>query len=116
LLGVDSYYAHTYRLRWTLPVAPNANEEVAFDGVGEVWTYQDMISYISLTMLIPIKWQQPKVVCYAAPVGFVLSSINEWLMFPPSCEKSGNNYFVTAEWLGAESWSSTLYDGGSHYP
>ncbi len=117
LLGVDSYYSWTYRMRWTVPVVLGSNEIIAVPNVGMVQSYQDVIDYVQGTMTIPISWAQPSVTCYIAELGgFVALEINEWLGFPPSIEKIGRNYFCIIEWLGATSWSGTLYDGGGNEP
>jgi hypothetical protein len=114
LLGVDSYYAYTYRMRWTVPSSEDIITGLNAQGIGFVTDYASVIAFIQGWMTsTPIRWDQPYITSYVQASGiFDAVLIDQWYLFPPRIEKVGRTYFIAAEWLGAEHWSSTLYSGG----
>jgi hypothetical protein len=116
LLGTDSYYGWTYRIRWTLPKALVQDEQIIITDIGRVWTYNEVIEYIQAVMTIPILWGRPSINLYVPGSDFIETALDEWLLMPCAIEKQGRNYFLVMEWIGALSWSGTLYPDGGNTP
>jgi hypothetical protein len=75
----------------------------------KVFAYADVVAGSG------VLWSQPFIREYGSS-GWADAFINEWLKMPPVMRYTRGKVDVTIEWLGDVSWSSTLYEGGTHNP
>lgn len=125
-IGVESYLSFRWTVRKTVSTSRRSTlkwqntygDENIPDGKIVAWS----------KILVPAnaKIVQPALYVYGGPTvfagstGWTFLAIDEWMQKPAQVtyEKSGRNrkFQMVREWIGAVTWSGTLYSGGSANP
>ena len=112
LHGTTSYLSYYWVLRSTKTTSRLSTITQAQTGIFSVFSY--LGTGIPVNNTEKVKWAQPTIEHFALGVGVSSNPIDQWLKFPPIFKKGAKRKtIITQDYWGAESWSGTLYNGGS---
>ena len=125
LLGMDTFILFSYMIRKTVQFNSSVPMLLEYSTAPSSPSIPStVITWDTLDTLIPdrAKFEQPKVHIWPLNLnrarGFADIALDEWLVMAPSLtwQKGKKIWTLTREWLGAETWSGVLYDGGTFFP